>query len=151
MKIQVYNQEDAAKIKAYFQEVLKEAGIKNRTNSLYEPKITWEPSTNGGTWSIDFEQYGLYLDKGVMGVKGGKASSSPFRMRSKGIFKALSGKMANRQIGAIYWWGIKPYPWQEKFLKNIDEILALQIEEGLVRDIEEAVSEIPPSTLKITL
>lgn len=153
MRIDLSNPVYQETLKTLFTSSLKEAGLHQRSsaNSLFQPKIIETDTPDGKEYTLEFNQYGLFLDKGVKGVKGGLASGSPYKMKSKGIFTALSGKMNNRNIGAIYWYGIRPYPWVETFLDRVERVFSERLEEDLVNQIIEVPTEIGPATLKITL
>jgi hypothetical protein len=57
-----------------------------------------------------------------------------------------------KQRGAVYWYGIKPYPWVENFLVSLGEALERDITEEMVENItSSAIFEQGTVTLKAQL
>ena len=131
---------------------LQDAGIARRSSDgLYDLRIEEVITEGGTTYSLRFKEWGLYLDAGVMGAKGGRATSSPFRMKSKGIFRALSGKLDPQAIGAIYWYGLRPRPFLDEFKAKITQEMVADIQREIVQDINTQIQSTPKTEIKSKL
>jgi hypothetical protein len=157
MRIDANTPEQAQKITQLFRQALDEAGIRytGGPTSLGSPTITPIVNEDGSlTFSVQFNEYGIYLDKGVAGAKEDKTNGSPFGYgkRGKGIFKAMSSSpFGNEGIAGLYWFGIAPKPWVTRFRNLVLQDFTAQVSMDIQTQVLNSVRQIQSTALKITI
>jgi len=125
--------------KILFDRAIDASGLDSGSGSL---KNSLEITKEGESlFVISFNEYGLFLDQGVKGVKSSsKAPNSPFGYKpsNKGIFNVPGLALSMKERGAIYWYGIKPYPWVENFLASLGEAMEKEVTEEMVENITDS-------------
>jgi hypothetical protein len=132
-------------------DAIDEARIGNRSGQL---RNTLRVLDTPQGFVLEFEPYGLYLDAGVKGVKGGfsgKGYDGNF-FRFSGQYKMIGGNLGGNSARgyairtAIYNKGLAAKPWIDKALQYITEGGAELIEQQVVQNIEINVEANFPST-----
>lgn len=132
-----------ATIQQEFVNALNAAGLKSNGGLENSLQVIQEDSPDGPVLIISFNQYGIFLDQGVRGAKSAaKAPQSPFgyKRSNKGIFNVPQSSLGlpAKARGAIYWYGIKPYPWVQKFMDGVLAALGPEVGEDLFKSITKA-------------
>ena len=129
----------SAIIQEEFVKALTSSGLKSNGGLENSLEIITEQDSEGIKIIMSFNEYGIFLDQGVRGVRGSKASSSPFGFKpgNRGIFNVPNSVMGlnSRARGAIYWYGIKPYPWVQQFVDGVTATLGPEVGENLFKNI----------------
>jgi hypothetical protein len=139
----------------FFKQALAQSGMADNGGLSNSLEVTKEESGDGYKFILSFNEYGIFLDQGVKGVKSSsKAPQSQFGFKAsnKGIFNVPGIGLSMKQRGAVYWYGIKPYPWVENFLASLGEALERDITDEMVENItSSAIFDQGTVTLKAQL
>jgi len=138
-------------------QAINEAGIGNQTGQL---RSTLRVDATPDGFVLEFEPYGLYLDSGVKGVKGG-ISGQGYEgnfYEFSGLYKMIGGNLGGQGPGgfairtSIYNKGIAAKPWIERALFLITEESAEQLEIQIVEGIEKTIEDdFPRAAINVTL
>jgi hypothetical protein len=125
---------------AMFDIALSQSGLSDGGGLSNSLQVTKEEVGDGYKFILSFNEYGIFLDQGVKGVKSSsKAPNSPFgyKASNKGIFNVRDIGLSMKERGAVYWYGIKPYPWVENFLRMLGEALERDVTDEMVQNITD--------------
>ena len=125
-----------------FRRALDQSGLNDNGGLSNSLEVTKEGDGEGAVFILSFNEYGIFLDQGVKGARSSsKAPQSPFGYKPsyKGIFGKVPGlALSMKERGAVYWYGIKPYPWVENFLTSLGQAMEKDIGEEMVQNITDS-------------
>jgi len=123
-------------------QALIDSPIQRRTGALLNSiDLIVEEGSEGDTYRLVFNDYGLFLDEGVQGTLSGRTGGGAqgLQFRFSGRFRMIGGDLPYGARTNIYKFGLEPRPWIYNAITNMVNAATEAIENDLVDDIEDVI------------